>query len=113
MRKIATASLSAGMLFVFLTAATALPPRPAFQPPQGFVPDAETAIRIAVAVWSPIYGRRPIEGEKPYHATLSRGIWTVTGSLPAARHGEVRVGGVAMEKIAKSDGHILQVVHGK
>src|SRR2546423_10224131 len=29
----------------------------------GYVPDEQTAIAIAVAVWSPIYGKEKIEGE--------------------------------------------------
>ncbi len=44
-------------------------PRPHnYVPPNGYVPDAETAVQIAVAVWSPIYGRDKIEQEKPYSA---------------------------------------------
>jgi NTF2 fold immunity protein len=46
------------------------------------VRDEAEAIRIAVAAWQPIYGAAHIAAEKPYHASLNRGIWTVTGSLP-------------------------------
>ena len=35
------------------------------EPTQGYVPDAATAIRIAVAVWVPIYGERIVDSEKP------------------------------------------------
>jgi hypothetical protein len=69
-----------------------------YVPAAGFVPDAETAIRIAVAVWEPIYGRAKIEGEKPHHATLKNGVWTVEGSLPKGMFG-----GVAIAEIRKSD----------
>lgn len=79
-----------------------------FKPDAGYVPDAETAIKIAVAVWEPIYGAKEIAGEKPYHASLKDGVWTVEGSLP-----KNYVGGVASAKIAKSDGRILAVIHGK
>lgn len=84
-----------------------------YQPPQGYVPDARTAIRIAIAVWSPIYGEKHIQSERPFHAALNHGIWTVTGSLRPSPHGYVVVGGVALAKISKKDGCILQVIHGK
>lgn len=93
--------------------ATAEPPSaPSYKPANGYVPDAETAIQIAVAVWSPIYGARKIQSEKPFHATLSHGIWTVTGSLPQ-KPGYITHGGVAMARVTRADGRILQVIHGK
>ncbi|MFM8886283.1 MAG: hypothetical protein ACKOKC_07710, partial [Chthoniobacterales bacterium] len=42
---------------------------------QGFVPDAKTATRIAVAVWEPIYGSAQIAKQKPYRTVLTNGIW--------------------------------------
>jgi hypothetical protein len=80
-----------------------------FAPKNGFVPDSTTAIKIAVAVWSPIYGEAQIADEKPYHATLKDGVWTVTGSL----HPAYSVGGVAFAEISQKDGKILRVIHGK
>jgi hypothetical protein len=50
-----------------------------YVPPKGFVPDEKTAIRIAEAVWSPIYGEAMIQGEKPFVASLKSGVWTVGG----------------------------------
>ncbi len=79
-----------------------------YRPPEGLVPDANTAIAIAVAVWTPIYGKEQIASEKPYQATLSNGQWTVTGSLPKGWKG-----GVALAVIAKADGQVLRVIHGK
>ena len=79
-----------------------------FKPKDGYVPDAKTAIKIAVAVWEPIYGEDKIAGEKPYRAHLANGVWTVEGSLPAGS-----VGGVAIAEIAKDDGKILRVSHGQ
>ena len=80
-----------------------------FKPKDGYVPDAKTAIKIAVAVWEPIYGEKQIAGEKPYNARLdTNGVWIVTGSLP-----EFVPGGVAIAEIAKDDGRILRVSHGK
>ena len=83
--------------------------RGAFQPPQGYVPDAKTAIRIAVAVLTPIYGEKQVQFEKPYRATLKNGIWTVNGSLPNS----FTVGGTAFIQISKKDGRILFVMHTK
>lgn len=86
-------------------------PRPAsYVPPNGFVPDSLTAVRIAVAVWMPIYGAKQIRDEAPYHAKLSGGIWTVEGSLNC---GGACGGGVAVAEIAKADGRILGVIHGQ
>ena len=79
-----------------------------YKPPAGYVPDAATAIRIAVAVWEPIYGKKQISSEKPYHATLKDGVWVVEGSLP-----DDALGGVAIAEISKSDGTILRVSHGQ
>lgn len=72
------------------------------------MPDAVTAIKIAVAVWEPIYGVKNIATQKPYRAELVKGIWVVQGSRP-----EPQVGGVAVAEIAKADGRILRVSHGK
>jgi hypothetical protein len=74
----------------------------------GYVPDAATAIKIAVAVWEPIYGRDHIASERPFHATLHDGVWTVTGSL---RKGWV--GGVAEADVREKDGMVLQISHGR
>jgi hypothetical protein len=79
-----------------------------YKPKDGYVPDEQTAIAIAVAVWTPIYGKDKIEGEKPFKAQLKSGVWTVTGSLP-----EGFDGGVAEADIAKDDGRILRVIHGQ
>ena len=79
-----------------------------YKPKEGYVPDEKTAIRIAVAVWIPIYGEKQIEEEKPYQAKLDKGVWTVEGSLP-----EGWLGGVAVAEIAKDDGCILRVSHGE
>ena len=80
-----------------------------YKPPQGYVPDAATAIRIAVAVWEPIYGQERIAQQKPFVATLANGIWTVEGSLQK----QYTHGGTAVAEISKDDGRILKVSHGK
>lgn len=77
-------------------------------PKGGVIPDEVTAIKVAVAVWEPIYGAEQIAKEKPYRATLANGTWTVQGSLPKGR-----VGGVVLAEISKADGRILRISHGK
>jgi hypothetical protein len=84
-----------------------------FKPAAGYVPNEETAIKIAVAVWIPIYGKGQIEKEKPYTAILENGVWYVSGSLPKARTGEIIVGGVAEAEINKTDGRINRISHGQ
>ena len=76
------------------------------QPKNRYVPDEQTAIAIAVAVWIPIYGRQQIENEKPYKAKLNNGVWTVTGSLP-----EGFDGGTAVAEISQEDGRVLKIIH--
>ena len=84
-----------------------------YVPDEGFVPTKEVAIKIAVAVWEPIYGVDHIAREKPYRAKLEDGVWIVEGSLPPAKKGESRKGGVAIARISKKDGCIVHVSHGK
>ena len=77
-------------------------------PRDGFVPNAETAIAVAVAIWAPIYGRDKIEQQKPYRAQLRSEVWTVEGSLPPGH-----IGGVAVIEISRRDGRVLRVSHGQ
>ena len=95
--------VSAGAILLAAEAA-----RHNFKPKDGYVPDSKTAVKIAVAVWEPIYGEEQIAKEKPYRATLAGGVWTIKGSVPASMPG-----GVAVAEIAKDDGRILRVSHGK
>jgi hypothetical protein len=81
------------------------------QPKSGFVPNAETAVKIAEAVLVPVYGEKKILDERPFNAKLEGDVWTVIGSLHCgAPH---CVGGAAEVKISKSSGQILQMVHYK
>lgn len=77
-----------------------------FKPKNGYVPNEQTAISIAVAVWIPIYGKEQIESEQPFRATLKNGVWTVVGTLP-----EGAAGGTAVAEIAQVDGRILRIIH--
>jgi hypothetical protein len=78
-----------------------------YRPESGYVPDAETAMRIAEAVWLPIYGTGVLE-RRPWRAGLADDVWVVEGSLP-----EMMAGGVPIATISKRTGEILRVSHGK
>lgn len=69
------------LLFCLLGVVTSLgaqqPPEHNFKPAQGYVPDAVTTIKIAVAVWEPIYGAEQISKQKPFMAVLVNGVWKV------------------------------------
>jgi hypothetical protein len=68
------------LLLVPRLAVAQAPAHGPYVPPNGFVPDSATAVRIAVAVWTPIYG--PFDGQvlvdQTVVATLNDGVWTVT-----------------------------------
>jgi len=78
-----------------------------YVPPLGYVLNEEVAISIAVAIWSPIYGKDKIENKAPFNASLEGDIWYVTGSLP-----ENHAGGVPVIEIDKNTGQIYRVSHG-
>lgn len=77
-------------------------------PTGGFIPDAATAVRVAEAVLNPVYGAKQIGGQKPLTASEQDDVWTVTGQLPPST-----LGGVAMVEIAKADGVIRRMSHGR
>ena len=79
-----------------------------YKPPEGYIPTKEVAIKVALAVWEPIYGKEQIANEAPYNTKLENGVWHVSGSLP-----EGWVGGVAEIEIEKETGRIIRLSHGK
>ena len=79
-----------------------------YVPAEGFVPDAETAVKIAQAVLEPIYGVEEIRRQLPLEAVLHNEVWIVQGSVPTGTRG-----GVAYAEIAKRDGRIIRVTHGR
>lgn len=73
----------------------------------GFVPNEITAIKIAEAIWLPVFGEE-INSYKPYEAQLKDGkVWIVRGKLKSG------LGGVPYIEIQKSDCKILKISHGK
>jgi hypothetical protein len=73
-----------------------------------YVPDQQTAIRIAEAVLIPIYGSQDVADERPFKARLEGNIWIIEGTTV-----KTPFGGVATVKLQRSDGRIISVIHGK
>ncbi|CAA0157404.1 YbbC/YhhH family protein [Tenacibaculum maritimum] len=71
-----------------------------------YVPNKETAIKIAEAIWLPIYGNK-IYKNKPFTANLNGGIWIVEGTL------HTDSGGVPYIEIRKEDCKVIDVYHTK
>src|SRR5689334_3181513 len=89
----------------------------ATEPKRRFVPDKDTAVKIAEAVLIPIYGRKQIESERPFKASLQKGVWIVTGTLHCKdQQGQVTEsckGGTAVLELSEEDARILSVMHYK
>ena len=72
--------------------------------------------RIAENALSRIYGRKVIESERPFTATLTNGVWHVVGSVNCGdQHGSAKsvpcAGGAAMADTKQSSGRILKTGH--
>lgn len=76
----------------------------------GYVPHAEIAIKIAIAVWEPIFSQARIEKQQPISAKLiDNKIWVVRGSLPQPK----MLGGTMIAEICKQTGEIFRISHGR
>ena len=75
---------------------------------QGFVPDPTTAVLIAEAILTAIYGADEISRQQPFVATEVNSQWLVVGSI---KNNEA--GGVASIVIDKKDGRIIRVTHSR
>jgi len=87
---------------------------PFYRPKEGFVPNAETAVKVGEAVLMPVYGEKRIVGERPFKAALQGDVWTVEGTLHCGGPpGTTCPGGTAVVKISKTSGQILFMMHYK
>lgn len=77
---------------------------------QDYVPDSTTAMNIALAVWTPIYGKELIAKHTVYHAQLSedKKIW----KLFISKEGYSEGSDIEAE-IVKYDGQIIKIIRGK
>jgi hypothetical protein len=83
-------------------------------PEKGMVSDAETAKKIAMVVWLPVYGEKDINECLPLKAKLvGDSLWLVMGTLEQPTDGSIIVGGVPHAKIRKSTGEIICIIHSK
>lgn len=82
-------------------------------PSDGFVPDSNTAQRIAENILLPIYGKS-INNNKPFIVKYDEKsqVWIVEGQLKESLVGS-KGGGVPYVIIQKSDGKIIAVWHDK
>jgi len=90
------------------------PEQPSFRPKDGFVPNAETAVKVREAVLIPVYGEKRILDERPFKATLNGDVWTVEGTVPCdGPAGAHCPGGAALVRISKTSGQIFFMMHYK
>jgi hypothetical protein len=82
-----------------------------YTPPNGFIPNAETAIAVARAVLIPIYGADTIRREEPLIAEQKADRWIVRGTLNCGRGRDECIWDTAEIEIAKNDGHIFRITH--
>jgi len=92
------------LLFSTLLFAQSPKQKPNYSPPEGLVPNRDTAIKIAEVVLTPIYGADVVEHEKPFRVELVNGVWVVDGAL---HHGP---GGNLHIEISKKDCRIVRVI---
>jgi hypothetical protein len=79
-----------------------------YVPPNGVVPDSETAGNLAILILSKVYGKDTIENEEPFTALFKDGYWIVYGYLPDGYKG-----GVTEIVIRKSNGEVINISHGE
>jgi len=75
-------------------------------PDKGAVVRADTAIRIAEAVWLEAYGKG-IYRTRPFRAELNGDVWRVSGTVAD----EDGAGGIPCARIDARDGRVLGMMH--
>lgn len=101
--------LSISLMIIFSAGLIFAQQKPIKSKQRDYVPNEEVAIKIAEAVWLPVYGDK-IYGSKPFVAKLKdSSVWVVRGTLPSY----YEFGGVPYIEIQKKDCKILKVTHGK
>jgi hypothetical protein len=107
-------SLLVAMVCITATARAASPyvwtnSKFSYHPENGCVPDAKTAVMIAEAVLTSVYGEKEVAWNKPFTAKLRKGVWSVGGW---GNHPGIEGGGLEID-IAKSDGRISRIYAGQ
>jgi len=78
------------------------PEPPKLIPKDGFVPDENTAVKVAEAILKPAVGDANAQSYVPYKATLKGDLWTVEGTTKGP-------GGTPVLEISKQDGKIVRL----
>lgn len=73
---------------------------------EGCVPNAETAIKIAEAIWSSKYGNVP-DDLKPYDIRLKNEVWTINTSGPQGHTGSLTI------EISSKDAKVIREFRSK
>jgi len=74
------------------------------------IPDEKTALKIAKAVWLPIYGRKNLFGYSYKIELINESFWVVMGVKRIQRYFAVSGGGPYIE-IDKKTGRVIKVGH--
>jgi hypothetical protein len=77
-----------------------------YMPDEGFVPDVKTAIKIAKAVWVPIYGEKNLLWRRYAIRLVDDSVWVIEGGNTLGMNG-----GGPFIRIDKWKGTILEVTH--
>jgi len=79
------------------------PSPPKLLPKDGFVPDENTAVKVAEAILKPAVGDANAQSHAPYKATLKGDIWMVEGTAKGPE-------GTPVLEISKQDGKIVRLL---
>jgi len=71
-------------------------------PKGGFIPDENTAAKVAEAILTPIEGSAVVQSHAPYQAKLKGDVWIIQGTTKGP-------GGTPVLEISKSNGAILRL----
>ena len=82
----------------------------AYNPQNGFVPDEITAIKIAEAILTAVYGEQKVNEQRPFSADSFMDIWTVRGSSHCSDAKQCNNKGLIIG-IQQADGKILSISH--
>lgn len=75
---------------------------------ENLLKESTTAIKVAETILFGIYGKKEIEGEKPYEIYLIKNYWVIQGSLPMGS-----IGGVFLIILNAKNAAVIKISHGK
>ncbi len=74
-------------------------------PQINYVPNEQTAVRVAEVIWTELWGEKFVNGCKPFSADSSKGVWHVHGKIPSPGS----LGGTIHMKLQICDCKILEI----